>query len=268
MSFLGRIERRKILQAAAVYTVPTLFLVSFSGSALAQLPQEGRWAIDYARSDPGEVVWEFETLEPGLWQFHADGRRILQFRTDDEECASCIASEPWKLIARGTWDTGWIAQGWAHQIIEIAPDGGSLSVYSEKTGSDGERTGSLGTFERLSGGPGLAGTWRMETERSRSAPLIELEADPYDVLVFKSPTEGMICVVILDGNDHPCFSALRKGWTRAMTMTDAGVLKALVKAGGETVARSTYTVSADGRSMIERTVSASGRSLTTAYRRQ
>jgi hypothetical protein len=83
--------------------VPILVLVTLSGtafSAIAQLPQEGKWAIDYASSDPGEVVWEFEALAPGLWQFRSDGRAILQFRMDDRECTSCLASEPWKVIGQ------------------------------------------------------------------------------------------------------------------------------------------------------------------------
>lgn len=152
--------------------------------------------------------------------------------------------------------------------MRIAPVDDSLTITSGEAARNGESIDRAWTFQRVSGGPGLAGTWRSETERSRSAPLIEFDSDPYGVLVFKSATEGMVCVVILDGKDYPCFAASKSGSTRAMTMTETGILKESVKQDGEQVAESTYTVSPDGRSMIQRTEAASGRSLTTVYHRQ
>ena len=251
--------------------VPVLVLVTLSGtafSAVAQLPHEGTWAIDYASSDPGEVVWDFEALAPGLWQFRSDGRAILQFRMDDQGCTSCLASEPWKVIGQNAWDTGWLSLSGLSDIVRIAPDDESLSITSRKAGRNGETIDRVRTFQRLSGGPGLAGAWRMATERSTSPPLIEFDSDPYDVVVFKSPTEGLICVVILNGNDSPCFAAYTAGWTRAMTLSEIGDLEVLVKKDGKPVAESTYTVSPNGRSMLQSTVSASGGSLMTVYRRQ
>lgn len=196
--------------------VPVLVLVTLSGtafSAVAQLPHEGTWAIDYASSDPGEVVWDFEALAPGLWQFRSDGRAILQFRMDDQECASCLASEPWKVIGQNAWDTGWLGLSGLSDIVRIAPDDESLSITSRKAGRNGETIDRVRTFQRLS-------------------------------------------------------AAYTAGWTRAMTLSEIGDLDVLVKKDGKPVAESTYTVSPNGRSMLQSTVSASGGSLMTVYRRQ
>ena len=196
--------------------VPVLVLVTLSGtafSAVAQLPHEGTWAIDYASSDPGEVVWDFEALAPGLWQFRSDGRAILQFRMDDQECASCLASEPWKVIGQNAWDTGWLSLSGLSDIVRIAPDDESLSITSRKAGRNGETIDRVRTFQRLS-------------------------------------------------------AAYTAGWTRAMTLSEIGDLEVLVKKDGKPVAESTYTVSPNGRSMLQSTVFASGRSLMTVYRRQ
>jgi hypothetical protein len=238
-------------------------------NASAQPPQMGTWAIDYANSDRGEVVWGFDDLGSGLWQFSADGRRILQFRMDDNECATCVASEPWKAIGPDTWDTGWLSLSGVADIVKIAPDGGSLSITSRETARTGKPIDRVGTFRRLSGGSGLAGVWRMETERSTSPPLIELSPGVDEWLVFKSPTEGRVCVLLLDGADYPCSAAsLPPGWTIAMTVSEARALAVVVKKDGDMIEESTYTVSPDGRLMTQMERSASGRSLRTVYHRQ
>lgn len=253
------------MRISVVLLVP---LLGTASNASAEPPHAGTWAIDYTSSDRGEVVWGFDDLDSGIWQFSSEGRRILQFRMDDNECATCVASEPWKAIGPGTWDTGWLGPSGAHQIIKIAEDGGTLSINTEETGPNGESIDRIRTFERLSGGPGLAGTWRLETG-STSPPLIELTPDPYDVLVFKSPAEGLVCVVILGGADYPCFAAvLAPGRTMAMTMRETQVLAIVLKQNGEPFSESTYTVSSDGKSMIQTTKSVSGRNIRTVYHRQ
>jgi hypothetical protein len=245
------------------------FLVPCLGTALialAQPPHAGTWEIDYASSDPGEVVLAFNDIGSGLWEFSANGRRVLQFRIDAEPCASCQASEPWKPIGPNTWDTGWLSSSGAADIVKIAADGRSLSLVSE---------GTTRIFERLSGGPGLSGVWRLEIERSDSPPLIELSPAVDDWFVFKSPTEGLICVLLLDGGDHHCSSAAfssaassSPSWTIAMRTTDMRTLAVAVKKDGETAAESSYTVSADGRSMTQTERSASGANVKTVYTRQ
>jgi hypothetical protein len=218
------------------------------------------WAIDYASSDPGEVVFVFDDLGSGLWQFGVGRQPILQFRMDDNPCTSCVASEPWKPIGPDTWDTRWLSPSGAADVVKLAAGGDSLSLVTQ---------GATHTFERLSGGPGLAGMWRMLAERSTSRPRIELSPAVDDWFVFKSPAEGLVCVVLLDGADYRCSSpSLAPGWTMAMKITDPRALAVVVKKDGETVAESTYAVSLDDRSMTQTEKSASGSTIKTVYTRQ
>ncbi|HZL94650.1 MAG TPA: hypothetical protein VFB99_13435 [Vicinamibacterales bacterium] len=253
------------MRFAVVFLVP---LMGTAFSAFGQPLHMGTWAIDYANSDRGEVVLRFDDLGSGLWQFSANGRRILQFRMDDNQCATCVASEPWKVIGPETWDTGWLGPSGVADIVTIAPDGGSLSITSRESARNGEPIDRVRTFQRLSGGSGLAGVWQMEADRSTSPPLIELSPGVDEWLVFKSPTEGRVCVLLLDGVDYPCFAASSPGWTIAMTVNAARALAVVIKKGGDTAEDSTYTVSPDGRSMTQMQRSASGRSIRTVYRLQ
>jgi hypothetical protein len=82
------------------------------------------------------------------------------------------------------------------------------------------------------------------------------------------PANAWTCVLLLDGADHPCFNALARGWTISMELTDARTLQSVIKANGATDMEASYTVSADGRSMVRAQGSASGGIINTVYVRQ
>jgi hypothetical protein len=242
-------------------------------TAPAQLPHLGTWAIDYATSDGGEQVWEFVDLGSGLWEFRSGGRRIFHFRMDDEACATCEASfYTWELIGRDAYLTSLVGP-WARDIVKIAADDSSLSFIQRRPGATGELEDHIGTFQRLSGGPGLAGTWIAKVEKNTSPPTFDLNRGVEEWLVLKwtslaEPTNEWLCVLLLDGADHPCFNALARGWTISMKLIDARTLQSVIKANGDTDTEVTYTVSSDGRSMVRTQNSVTGDSINTVYVRQ
>jgi hypothetical protein len=248
-------------------------IVSIPLIASAQLPHLGTWAVDDAKSDGGEQVWEYVDLGSGLWEFRSGGRRIFHFRMDDDECATCEASfYTWELIGPDTYLTSLVGP-WARDIVKIAPDDSSLSFIQRRPGATGELEEHVGTFQRLAGGPGLAGTWLAKSEKNTSSPTLNLSAGVEEWLVFKwtslgGPANAWTCVLLADGADHPCFNALARGWTISMGLTDARTLQSVIKANGATDTKATYTVSADGRSMVRAQRSASGGIINTVYVRQ
>jgi hypothetical protein len=254
----------------SVFVIPSMCAAL---SSLAQPPHVGTWEIDYAKSNGGEQVWGFVDLGSGLWEFQAGGRRIFHFRMDENECATCEASfYTWELIGPETYLTSFVGP-WARDVVKIEPDGGSLSFIQKRPGASGELEDHVGTFQRLSGGPGLAGTWRVEVEKNLSPPLVKLSRGIGDWFVFKwtplsDPARDWVCVLLLDGADHPCFNALARGWTAAMKLIDARTLEAVLKANGDTDAEWVYAVSSDGRSMIRMQRSVTGRSIETVYNRR
>ena len=250
-----------------------IVLLGIPLTATAQLPHMGTWAIDYAASDGGEHVWEYVDLGSGLWEFRSGGRRILHFRMDDEACATCEASfYTWEPIGRDTYLTSLVGP-WARDIVKIAPDDSSLSFIQRRPGATGELEDHVGTFERISGGPGLAGTWIAKVEKSLSPPTLDIGPGVEEWLVLKwtslaEPTNEWICVLLLDGADHPCFNALARGWTISMELIDARTLQSVIKANGDIDTEVTYTVSSDGRSMVRAQDSVTGGSNNTVYVRQ
>lgn len=161
-----------------------ILLMGTALTSLAQPPHVGTWAIDYAASDGGEQVWGFANLGSGLWEFRMKGRKVFHFRMDDEECPSCTGFHRWELIGPETYLTNLVGP-WARDVVKIAPDGGSLSFIQRRPGATGELEDHVGTFQRFSGGPGLAGTWRVETEQSLSPPLVGLSPGVGEWFVFK-----------------------------------------------------------------------------------
>lgn len=77
-----------------------------------------------------------------------------------------------------------------------------------------------------------------------------------------------ICVLLLDGAEHPCFNASAQGWTISMKLIDARALEAVVRVNGDLDAASVYTASSDGRSMIRTQRSVTGDSMETVYNRR
>jgi len=258
------------MRFTSVFVIPSMCAAL---SALAQPPHVGTWEIDYGKSDGSEQVWTFVDLGSGLWEFQVGGRRIFHFRMDEDECGTCEASfYTWELIGPETYLTSFVGP-WARDVVKIAPDGGSLSFIQKRPGATGELEDHVGTFQRFSGGPGLAGTWRSEFERSVSSPLVEFSPGVGEWFVFKWTSHSdlaqeWVCVLLLDGADHPCFNALAQGWTIAMKLIDARTLEAVLKANGDTDAESVYTASSDGTSMIRTQRSVAGGSLEAVYNRR
>ena len=258
------------MRFALVFVIPSMCAAL---SSLAQPPHVGTWEIDYAKSDGGEQVWSFVDLGSGLWEFQARGRRILHFRMDEDECPTCKASfYTWELIGPQTYLTSFVGP-WARDVVNIAPDGGSLLFIQKRPGATGELEDHVGTFQRFSGGPGLAGTWRSEFERSVSAPMVEFSSGVGEWVVFKWKSHSdlaheWVCVLLLDGAKHPCFNALARGWTIAMKLIDTRTLEAVIEANGDTDAESVYAVSPDGRSMTRTQRSVTGGSIQTVYNRR
>jgi hypothetical protein len=256
------------LQAASV-----LLFLGIAPEALAQPPYLGAWTADYANSDRDEVVWEFVDLKSGLWDFRENGRHLVHFRIDDDhECSDC-ASEPWRTLGPNTWDTGWQSPSGLGDIASIAPDGETLSWTSRNRGSEGDvSTRFVRAFARVSGGPGLAGQWRSETERSGLAPAwIEVGpgVDEWLVVELGSTDHGTVCVLLPDGADYPCFTPLvRAQHTAAVKITAARALEVVMKREGEISAEWTLEVSLDGTTMTQTRRSASGRTIDTLYRRR
>ena len=254
-------------------SVFVILLTCAASSSLAQLPHLGTWAIDRGNSDGGEQVWEFIDLGSGLWEFQMNGRRIFHFRMDDEECVTCEASfYTWEIIGPKTYLTSFVGP-WARDIVKISVDDDSLSFIQKRPGATGELEDHVETFQRFSGGPGLAGTWVAEFDYNLSPAQVDLRPGDGEWFIFKwtgnsDRAQEWVCVLLLNGADYPCFNALAEGRTIGMKLIDPRTLDAVFKVNGDRDAESAYTVWPDGTTLIRTQPSITGGSIETVYERR
>lgn len=104
-----------------------------------------------------------------------------------------------------TWDVVAKANGKVTETdrYQLGADGKTLTAAAKQMKADGGSTESAIVYERLSGGPSLAGKWKTKNV-SGAAGTIEITTSGDNGIVFKDPDMGMSCDAKLDGKDYPC----------------------------------------------------------------
>jgi hypothetical protein len=228
-------------------------LAAVAALVAADLPYAGKWKMNPAKSDLGGTTVTYEKLPSGDWQSTADGQPY-KFKMDGKDYADGLGNTAaWKTIDANTWQTIWKLNGKVMNTdtLKMGTDG-SLTESTKGTRPSGEAIDDTTTYQRVSGGPGLAGKWRTRNVKSSSPAVMELVPSGSDGLTFKEPAIGLNCDSRLDGKDHPCTGpTLAPGWTVTMAKAGARSLDLVVKKDGKAFFKITYTVAADGKSLTE-----------------
>ena len=222
--------------------------------AAADLPYVGKWKTNLAKSDFGSTTVTYQSLPAGEWQSTADGQSY-KFKLDGKDYSDGLGNTAaWKSVDASTWQTTWKLNGkvLAVDTLKLGADGKSLAIATKGTKPNGEAIDNTATFERVSGGPGLAGKWQTKTVKSSSPSVVELSTSGSDGLKYSEPAMGLTCDGKLDSKDYPCTGpTLPPGWTISYTKAGAQSLDMSIKKDGKPLYKITYTVAADGKSMIE-----------------
>jgi hypothetical protein len=158
----------------------------------------------------------------------------------------------WKDVGNNSWESVSKANGkvTARDTLKLSADGKTLTDSNREMKLNGGSIDSTTVYSRVSGGPGLAGKWQTK-KVSGSAGMIELIASGNDGLTFKDLEQGMTCEGKLDGKDYPCTGPmLPPGFTSAYKSTGQS-LDLAVKKDGKTFFTATFTVSEDGKTLVE-----------------
>jgi hypothetical protein len=227
-------------------------LVAAMTLTAADLPYVGKWKVNLAKSDFGETSIAFESLAGGEWQTTAFGI-TYKFKMDGHDYPDGMGGTvAWKAVYANTWQMVVKANGKVTETdtFKLSSDGKTLTDTSKQMKADGGSLDSTSVYERVSGGPSIAGKWKTKKVTGASGE-IEMAATGSNGLSFKDPDMGMSCDGKLDGKDYPCTGPmLPPGFTVAMTSAGHS-LDLTVKKDGKPFFKSTYTVSADGKSMTE-----------------
>jgi hypothetical protein len=225
----------------------------------ADLPYVGKWKVNLAKSDFGQTTVTFENLPGGEWQTTAFGV-TYKFKMDGTDYPDSMGgTAAWKAVDANTWELVAKANGKVIEtdIFQLSADGKTLIDKAKQMKADGGALESTSLYERVSGGPSLAGKWKTK-KVSGASGMIEMNPSGPDGLMFKDPDMGMSCDAKLDDKDYPCSGPmLPPGFTVAIRNTSRS-LDLTVKKDGKPFFKATYTVSADGKSMVETGTPASG----------
>jgi hypothetical protein len=142
----------------------------------------------------------------------------------------------------------------------LSDDDKALTLDAKRVKGDGSTSNDSVTFQRVSGGPGLAGKWKTKNLKTSSPETLSLTAKGSDGLTISLGNEGGVCDAKFDGKDHPATSPVwPSGWTCVIAKSGARGFDVTWRKDGKDMYKSTMTASADGKTLTE-TGSAAGSS--------
>jgi len=231
-----------------------LMLLAAGTLAAADPPYAGKWKFNPAKSDFGETTVTYSQTPSGEMQVTAGGLSYT-FKTDGKDYPAIFGTTAaWKQIDANTWETTDKLNGKVTGVdsTKLSADGKTLTIESKGAKPNGESFDDTTVYQRVSGGPGIAGKWKTKNFKMSSPGMMEFVPDGPDGLTMNILDQNATCKARFDGKDYPATGpqmppnftlALKKAGPRAFDMT--------VKNNGKAVFMSTYTVSADGKTLTE-----------------
>jgi len=150
----------------------------------------------------------------------------------------------WKMVVK---KDGRILSTMTHTVSE---DGKTQTIKGTSTKPDGTTSDFNVKLKRISGGPGITGTWEDADVKFTGADEWEISAYEGDGLTFNTPAYQDTLSMKFDGKDYeekgPNVAA---GSTSSGKRVDAHTLNVVDKVKGEVTDHATYKVSADGKTL-------------------
>lgn len=229
-------------------------LAAAAGLAAGSLPYAGKWKMNPAKSDLRARTVTFESLPSGEWQETYAGQSY-KFKMDGNDYPDGFGGiAVWKAIDANTWEMISKVNGKVitTDTLNLAADGSLLTIIAKGTKVNGEPIDQTTTFQRVAGGPGLAGKWKTTNVKNSSPAVIEFSSSGSNGLTYRAPAMELTCEGKLDGKDYPCTGpALPPGWTLAMTKAGMRPMDMMVKKDSKPFFKATYMVASGGKSLIE-----------------
>ena len=233
-----------------------LALVGMGASVLcaSDPPYVGSWKLNPAKSEFGETTVTYEKMADGQMKFTGDGQSYM-FKPDGKEYPTPWGStSTWKALDANTWEVTNKVEtkvvGTA--TLKLAADGKQLTVDAKNVRASGEASNDVAVYERLSGGPGLAGQWKTKNLKIGSPGTMTISPSGPDGLTLTFVEEKGSCSAKFDGRDYPATGPIwPSGWTCAIAKSGASGLDVTWKREGQVMYEETLTPSADGKTLVD-----------------
>jgi hypothetical protein len=135
---------------------------------------------------------------------------------------------------------------------KLAADGKTLTVDGKSIKATGATSNDVAVYERLSGGPGLAGKWKTKNLKIGSPGTLSISPSGSDGLTLTFVEEKGTCSAKLDGKDYPATGPIwPSGWTCMIAKNGATALDVTWKREGKVMFKDTFSPSADGKTLTD-----------------
>jgi hypothetical protein len=229
-----------------------LFFAAIVGAMAADSPFIGKWKLNPDKSQFAGTTMTIQQLPSGEMQQTAQGQSY-KFKVDGKDYPVMPGiTASWKQVDPSTWERV-TKQGamTVTSLLKISGDGKTLTVKATGKKPNGGNFEENATMERVSGGPGLAGQWK-STKVQASTENWEISANGDDGLTMKIVDYNAVCSLKFDGKDYPCTGpTLPKNFTLSAKRTNPRTFEMSEKIDGKVVFGDVFTVSADGKTMMD-----------------
>ncbi|HUI56422.1 MAG TPA: hypothetical protein VLY04_15715 [Bryobacteraceae bacterium] len=219
----------------------------------AESPFVGKWKLNPAKSQFAGTTTTYEQLPSGEMQMTAEGQSY-KFKVDGKDYAAIFGqTAAWKQLDPNTWEVTNKFDGkvLGTDAVKIAADRKTLTVVSKGKKPNGESYDESAAFERVSGGTGLAGKWK-STKVQPATEMWDIAPNGDDGLTLTVVDYNASAKVKFDGKDYPVTGpTMPKNFTLAIKKTGPRSLEMTEKMDGKAVFIDVFTVSADGKTLID-----------------
>lgn len=215
---------------------------------------EGKWKMNLSKSDFGESTVTFEMTSAGEIKATTDGVTYT-VKTDGKDYPTPWGTTTvWKSVNANTWEFTNKLNGKVMETatVKLSADDKTLTMDAKTVQATGGTANNTNVYQRVSGGPGLAGKWKTKNVKSSAPGIVELITKGPDGITFNFVNEGATCEAKFDGKDYPATGAMfPAGWTCAVSKAGDNGLDVTWKKDGKPMYKSNMT--AAGKTLTELT---------------
>ena len=241
---------------ASVRAIASVSILVGMAAALmaADPPYAGSWKLNPAKSDFGEATVTYQAMPDGQIKASADGQSYV-FKADGKDYPTPWGNTAaWKAIDPSSWEATFKvnAKVVSTAKMKLAADGKTLTVDSRTVSATGVTSDNSAVYQRVSGGPGLAGTWKTKNVKIGAPGTVSLSPSGPDGLTLTFVEEKGTCSARFDGKDHPATGPIwPSGWTCAIVKNGPAGLDVTWKKDGKVMFKDTFTPSPDGKTLTD-----------------
>ena len=239
-------------------TITWWVIACFAGVGLiatVDVPHVGRWKLNPARSDFGEVTLAFAQAPSGSVRISVNGGPFSTSPLDGQDRPTHAGyTSSWRQLDDQKWSavTKLNGQLVSTNQFQLSSDRHTLTMTSTGPRTDGTTFHDTLTYVRTSSGSDLTGLWKGKNAPPSQEQIIEFVRRDDDGLTLLLPAIHGRCEAKLDGRDYPLTGpTMPSGASMSLARTGPRSIRMVQKQGPQTISTSTLTVSSDGKTLTE-----------------